>query len=128
MLRTFSILLFISATIFITSCTDSISDIDYREQWVGTYEGVKSNRSFEDTMFTTPISFDVTLDADSADGLTVNGITFPISEEGTFGPGFLDGGFTNYELTIDGDDLRLMTGELIPNGISIACFITGTKN
>ncbi len=103
------------------------SEIDYREQWVGTYEGTKSNRSFEDTMFITDVSFEVVIDLDSEDGLIVNGINFPISEDGTFGPDFLDGGGNNYELSISGDELRLSSFGSIPEGIVLPCFIKATK-
>jgi hypothetical protein len=103
LIRVFFFVFFIS--LVLSSCGDSSGD--YREQWVGTYTGTKSNRSFEDTMFTADISFDVVIDENSTDGLIVNGINFPISEEGTFGPDFLDDGSDNYELSISGDELRL---------------------
>ena len=128
--RFFYALLVLTFAFIITSCGDSglYSTEDFREQWVGTYEGTKSNSSFEDTMFTTEVEFEVAIDEASEDGLIVNGINFPIDEDGTFGPGFLNGGGTNYELIIDDDELRLQIGELIPNGIALACFIIATRN
>jgi hypothetical protein len=123
LIRVFFFVFFIS--LVLSSCGDSSGD--YREQWVGTYTGTKSNSSFEDTMFTADISFDVVIDENSTDGLIVNGINFPISEEGTFGPDFLDDGSDNYELSISGDELRLASFGSIPNGIVLPCYIMATK-
>ena len=80
-------------------------------------------------MFTTEVEFEVVIDESSDNGLIVNGISFPIEEDGTFGPDFLNGGGTNYTLTIDEDgELRLEGGVFIQNGFGIACFITATRN
>ena len=127
MLRTTYSVLFITLSflLFLSSCGDSV---DFREQWVGTYEGTKSNIGFDDTLFTTEITFDVTIDEDSEDGLIVNGINFPISDEGTFGPEFLEGGFTNYTLTIVDNELRLESFLSNIPGIAIPCFIIATIN
>ncbi len=101
--------------------------VDFKEQWIGTYEGTKSNIGFDDTLFTTEVTFDVTIDEDSEDGLIVNDINFPISDEGTFGPEFLEGNFTNYTLSIDGDDLRLEINVDNVLGLAIPCFILAEK-
>ena len=125
MLRTTYSVLFITLSflLFLSSCGDSV---DFREQWVGTYEGTKSNRGFDDEMFRTDITFDVLIDEVSEDGLIVNGINFPISEDGTYGPDFLFGS-TNYTLSIDGDDLRLEINVDNVLGLAIPCFILAEK-
>ncbi len=132
MFRTLNILFVTSIFLFVvSSCGDSDPidpPTDFREQWVGTYEGTKSNIGFDDTLFTTEITFDVTIDEDSEDGLIVNGINFPISDEGTFGPEFLEGGFTNYTLTIVDNELRLESFLSNIPGIAIPCFIIATIN
>ena len=76
-------------------------------------------------MFATPIEFEVTIDEDSEDGLFVNGIKFPISEDGTFGPDFL--GATTYELRIEGNELRLESSLINLPGPSLFCFIIVNK-
>jgi len=129
MYRPLSAYLFILvASLVISSCGgDNESMEDYREKWVGSYEGTKSNTSLDDTVMTTPISFDVMIDEDSSDGLIINGITFPISEQGIYGPEFLDDGIYNYTVTIDGERLTLESYGSIPNGIILPCFIKVTK-
>lgn len=128
MFRAMRIFLIVSlAAITITSCNDAESDIDYREQWVGTYEGTKSNTSFEDTMFTTPISFDLVIDENSENSIIVNGVLLEVTEDGSFGPDFLDGGSENYTLRIDGGDLSIERINLGLPGPVIQCFILVTK-
>lgn len=129
-----AILFLTFVSFYICSCGDASETIDlprdYRAQWIGTYEGTKSNLSFADTLFTATINFDVEVDLDSDDGLVVKGINLPITEEGTFGPDNLDGGLINYELNIEGNELRLASFESLPNadGEPIGCFIIAYKN
>ncbi len=132
MFRTVIYLVFLtSVVVAFTACGDSeINDLspgDYREVWVGSYEGTKSNTSFEDTMFTTVVTFEVSIDEDSPNGLIVNDINFPISEEGTYGPDFLEGGITNYELSISDGELRLHSFNSVIPGTSIPCYIIATQ-
>lgn len=121
-----------SALIWITACgSDGIipmeSSADYRDQWEGTYVGTKSNTSRDDTMFVIDIEFEVIKDAESADGLIVNGMLFPISEDGEFGPEFIDGGEINYTVTFSDDQIYLESFGVIINGIFLPCFIKATK-
>lgn len=123
----FSIL---ATTILFSACGDvGLEEFpaDYRVKWVGSYEGTKSNTSFDDDMFVTDLSFEVRLDPDSDDGLFVKDILLPVSEDGTFGPDVMNGGFTNYELTIEDDELRLSSFANFPNGIALPCFIKARK-
>ena len=131
MTRLFYLLLVSVFTLFITACSDSesTSEEDFREQWVGTYEGTKSNRSFEDTMFTTEVEFEVVIDEASENGLIVNGINFPIDEDGSFGPGFLEETNSNFSLRIVAGELSLESFVVSSNipGISLPCFIIATR-
>ncbi len=134
MLRTIIISLAVSFLVIscsnpeITMETEMNSDLDYRAQWVGTYEGTKSNRSFDDTMFITEVSFEVTIDSESDDGLIVNGTSFPVDEEGNYGPDFLDEGQIIYTLRIDEDgELKLESNVVNVLGLALPCFIIANK-
>jgi hypothetical protein len=116
----------LSTCLLFSACSESVIT-DYREAWIGTYEGTKSNTSFDDTVFATPITFEVVIDETSTDGLIINGINFPISEAGTYGPDFLEGGFTNYELSISDGALRLHSFNSLVPGIFLPCFISATQ-
>ena len=131
MFRTIKAVLLVSMTslFLLTSCGDSDPidpSVDFREQWVGTYEGGKSNSSFDDTIFTTPIEFEILIDEDSEDGLIINGIQIPISTDGTFGPGFVNNGDTNYEVVFISDEVRIKFFTEIINGLGFPCFIKAT--
>lgn len=128
LLATTRILFFVSlGSLLIWSCDSSDTDVDFREQWVGSYEGTKSSTSFEDTMFVTDIAFQVTIDEGADNHLIVNGVSFQVTEDGSFGPDFLDGGSDNYTLRIDGDDLSIERyGIGLPGPVN-QCFILATK-
>jgi len=133
MFRTMFSALIIS--VLVVSCSpetsvemDTNTGLDYRTAWVGTYEGTKSNRSFDDTMFTTDVSFEVTIDTESEDGLIVNGINFPVDEEGNYGPDFLDEGQVIYTLRIDGEGVLKLESDVVDVlGQAAPCFIIASK-
>lgn len=101
---------------------------DYREQWIGSYEGTKSNTSLEDELMTTPISFEVTMDESTVDGLIVNGTLVPIAEDGTFGPDFVEGGPSNYEVHFMEDgSVTIKINEIFPFGIALPCYINARR-
>jgi len=120
-------------SLFLFACNnnddDEITQLDdYREEWVGTYEGTKSNRSIEDTVFTTPITFEVSINDSSLTELIINGRAVPISDEGTFGPAVLEGSSDNYEVVFSDDgNIKLIINEIFPNGIALPCYINATR-
>lgn len=100
---------------------------DYREQWIGTYQGTKSNTSLEDELMTTPISFEVTMDEATVDGLIINGTLVPIAEDGTFGPDFVEGA-SNYEVHFMEDgSVTIKINEIFPFGIALPCYINARR-
>ena len=99
---------------------------DYRELYIGTYDCTKSNRSFEDDMFTTDIVVEVSLDTLSDNSVIVNNLTFHIDENGQFGPMALEEN-SLYELDLSNDRLRYSSKGFIPNGIILPCYIKGVK-
>lgn len=127
MLRTIKVFLLIGTSILLWNCSDSEPEGDFREQWVGTYEGTKSNRSFVDNVFTTPISFDVSIDESAVDHIIVNGISFEVDDDGNYGPDFLDGGSIIYTLRINDGELRLESNVINVVGLALPCFIIANK-
>lgn len=100
---------------------------DYRDKWVGEYEGTKSFQSFDDDMFATDITFSATKDSSSIDGMIVNGILFSIGEDGVFGPEFTGGGEQNYTVIFTEPDVTIESFGSIPTGIILPCYIKATK-
>lgn len=101
---------------------------DYREQWEGTYEGTKSNTSLEDQIMTTPISFEVTINESSLNELNINGTNVPITDDGTFGPDFVNDSEFNYEVHfMDDGSVTLIIGQIFPEGISLPCYINAVR-
>jgi len=128
----FRLFLIMLVGLLISSCSvnveTSIPPDDYREEWTGFYEGTKSNTSLEDELMTTPISFEVTLDDDTVDGMIINGTLVPISEDGTFGPDFVEGGPSNYEVHFKEDgSITMKINEIFPFGIALPCYINARK-
>jgi len=124
------ILLLGSLLFLVTACNDDMTTApvgDYRDGWVGTYVGTKSNRSLDDDMFTTPIEFEAVKDTASTDGMNINGILFPMSEDGEYGPDFLDDDIFNYTVIIQDSDITMEIFGSIPNGIIAPCYIKATK-
>ena len=124
-ITTFSVILF-------SSCgSDDIEEPeDYREFYIGTYEGLKSFRSFSDTVTATSVTFDVDIDSSTTDGLIINGIEIPISTNGTFGPEFIgdeNGVGNNFTVTFLFGEVRIKDLPIIPFGQSAPCLISATR-
>lgn len=117
MIRT--ILLFVFA-VTIISCGDD-DPSENREDWVGTYEGTKSNRSFDDDMFTTDITFTVELKNDSL--LIINDLEVPISDDGTF-QGAHEG--TSFDVEFSNGSVKMRTTPIVI-GLASSCYIKGDK-
>ena len=116
-------LLLLAFSLAITSCGDDTENGEYREEYAGTYNGTKSNRSFEDDMFTTDIEIVVTVHPDVDSLLIVNDLNVPISETGTY-QGNFEGNF--FDLKFEDGSLKMVT---FPDfiGITISCYIQGEK-
>ena len=127
MLRTFIFMVSTVLLFLLSSCAESEPSFDdFREQWIGTYEGTKSNRGFDDNIFITSITFEVLIDEDSEDGLLINGTLVPISEDGDFGPDFIQGNL-NYSVNFNGDDVRIEINVDNVLGLALPCFIIAEK-
>jgi len=116
-------LLLLMASLTFIACGSDFDD--YREAWVGTYNGTKSSRSFDDTMFTTDIEVTVALDTTGTNLLLINGQSVPVDENGQFGLEEYEG--TYYDLTLTDDRIRLSINEIFPFGIALPCYIQGEK-
>jgi len=103
---------------------DPIVD-DYRVKFIGTYDCIKSNKSFEDTETTTDIEVVVILDSLSTNSLIVNDITIPVDENGRLETAQIDG--DNHDLTLTDNKIRWEINVYFPEGIAFPCFIQGEK-
>ena len=119
------IILLLAFSIVVSSCEtdEERTSNDYRDTWIGTYEGTKSNRSLDDDMFTTDIEISIELHPEKDSIIIINGLSVPISDEGTF-EGQYDG--NDFVLRFDGDRLTLQTFPIVL-GDAIGCFIKGEK-
>ncbi len=115
-------------TLFLFACGDNSSGFDdYREEFIGIYDCTKSNRGFDDDMFTREIEVEVILDSLSENSIIINGFTIEIDEDGKH-----QGGSTDEDM----HDLDLSDGKIrwevnvfnnnIP-GIALPCYIKGEK-
>jgi len=103
---------------------DPVSD-DYRVEFIGTYDCTKSNRSFEDTEFTTDIEVVVILDSLSTNSIIVNDVTIPVDENGRFETAQIDG--DNHDITFTDGKIRWEINVFFPLGLALPCYIQGEK-
>jgi len=119
---------FIGLFLFTIACSkDSDQDelTDYRDEWVGTYEGIKSSRGYDDDDFSTEITFVVEKVDSSANELIIFDEKFIIEEDGKFGPEFINN--THYEIEFDGDVIKMAINVSFPFGIALPCYIKATR-
>jgi len=114
------------AAVALLSCGKSeIVFDDYREEFIGTYDCTKSNRSFEDENFIDTIVVEVELDSLSENSVIVNDITIPIDENGRFERGNVGNDW--HDLDLAEDRLRWEVNVYFPLGIALPCYIKGEK-
>jgi hypothetical protein len=118
-------LLFLSVIFFgFISCSQEVGLDDYRIPFTGTYEVKKTTYN---PYLPPVISYiEVRIDSSSEDKIYVNEDLIPISQSGTFGPGFLEANHF-YDLMFWGDSIRLETYISIQNGIVAPCEFIGFK-
>lgn len=113
------ITILLSILFLLVSCKkDPVVEGDYREEFLGTYEALKSNKEFYNDPFAMDIEVEVTV-VDSIDetSILVNDMLVMLNDDGTFGEGPLEGGFV-------GDSIKFYTRP-IANGLILPCYIWG---
>lgn len=124
-------LLLVMISLFLPACNNDsgvLVPTDYREKWEGTYEGTKSNTSLEDETMTTPISFEVAINESSLNELNINGTNVPITDDGSFGPDFVNDSEFNYDVHfMDDGTVTLIIRQIFPEGISLPCYINAVR-
>ena len=113
---------FLLFSLLLVSCGGD--EIDYRDQFLGTYDATKSTRSFDDSM---PLDADdilVEISNSSDSTIIVDGVKLPLKEDGTTGRIIVNDQV--YDLSFQNDSLRLFTH---PNAIGFFpyCYIKGFK-
>lgn len=92
---------------------------DYRESYIGTYEGQKSPSSFYSDPLAMDIELTVAIDTTDDSYILVNEQQVMVHQDGTFGEGPLEG-------LIFGDSIKFYTRPIV-NGLILPCFIKGRK-
>lgn len=122
------VLSLVALLIVCTSCSkDDPEEVtiptDYREAFVGVYDGTKSNMVFVDMPFIVNVVVTIEIDSTTLTSLKINDYSIPVDDDGVFGPDYHNGQY--YDLMIKGDSLSLYINE--PMGSAIPCFIEGVK-
>lgn len=117
----YHIFVFFCLGLAIVSCKKD--SLDYREQYVGTYECTKSNRSFEDENFRTDID-DIIIELSSDSTISLDGTDLLLNADGTTGFQTVDGYV--YNLTFEGNSFKLQTYRDVI-GLAVGCFIIGER-
>lgn len=92
---------------------------DYRDAYIGTYEGQKSNNSYYNDPFAMDIEISVSIDTTDESYILVNEQPVMVHPDGTFGEGSLDG-------LIFGDSIKFYTRPIVPGQV-LPCYIIGRK-
>lgn len=112
---------FFCAAILMTSCGDDdpvvLNMMDFRDEYVGTYDCVKGS---------TTIELVVSKDPDNDQNVLIGPYSIAIDSDGDFGPETIDGS-TVIDLKMDGTNIFFSEHKPIPNGIVAPCVMEGTK-
>lgn len=112
------VILFCLLTLAISCKKNDQSFDDYRQEYIGTYDCTKSNKSFDDP-FQTDIKVTVLIDSTDVTHILVNEVAVMLLDDGTFGEGPFEGG-------IEGDFIKFSHRPII-NGLVLPCYIQGRK-
>ncbi len=119
----YNYLFVILITLGFIACSDPL-DEDYRLAFTGIYDCIKNpdNNIFPEVN----VEIEVLIDSSNMDNVIIANKSIPISEEGTFGPAFLEPDL-NYELRIEGDSIYIESYNVIISGIVAPCVLVGVK-
>ena len=117
----FSLVLF--TMMFSCGEDDSIKNI---EEYVGTYDVLKTSGFPIDTRFGIRQNLEVIIDPNNSENLLISNLSIPIEDDGSFGPANLTPELS-VELFFDDSEIFFRLQPILINGIALPCTFSGSK-